>query len=255
MIGFQGAALSGIGAVAMKALFGTAVFATVIGGWAGYVYHEAMQAPLPGGGGRQGACVIWFVGSSSVAKWTTLQQDMRPWTVHNRGVGGAKLAQIDRHFGNERGVPAPEAIVFYAGENDIANGISADEAFADFREFMTIKAERMPRTPVFAISLKPTPKRWAMRGLQATFNRQLRQLAAERADLTYIDIVPDMLVGGRPGPFYDEGGIHMLPLGYRNWARRVHTTLVETLPDTAHRCLPVRPAPAPGLAPAPAPAS
>ena len=223
---------SGVG----KALVAIGVFALVVGGWFGWVYYRAMTEPLPGGDGRQGRCVLWFVGSSSIAKWATLDADMRPWIAHNRGVGGAQLSQIVRRFGNGPDLPAPEAIVFYAGENDIAAGVSVDQAFSNFRALLTLKDERFGRTPVFFVSLKPTPARWSMRPQQADYNTRARRLAAARSDLTYVDIVPDMLVGGRPGPFFDESGIHMHAIGYSRWARRVRAALDRTLPEAAVRC-------------------
>lgn len=223
-----------------KLLVGVTISMAIFAGWISMLYRQAMAEPLPGGAGRQGRCVIWFVGSSSIANWTTLEGDMRPWTVRNRGVGGAKLSQIVRRFGNDREISAPEAIVFYAGENDIAAGIPIAQAFDTFRHFMDVKQRRLGRTPVFFISLKPTPARWSMRGLQAEYNAQTRRLAAERPDLTYVDIVPDMLVNGRPGPFFDGSGIHMLPIGHARWGFRVQEALGRTLPDVATRCVHAR---------------
>ena len=225
-----------------KALVGFAVVVAILATWLGSLYYQAMNEPLPGSGGRQGQCVIWFVGSSSIANWTTLDQDMRPWTVHNRGVGGAKLSQIVRRFGNDQDAPAPEAIVFYAGENDIAAGIPVDQAFGAFRSFMAVKEQRLGRTPMFFISLKPTPKRWSMRQQQARYNMLARRLAAERTDLTYVDIVPDMLVNGRPGPLFDRSGIHLLPIGHARWTRRVQEALRRMLPNMTARCIGSSPA-------------
>jgi len=114
----------------LKALFGLAVFSVTVGSWAAMQHRAAMHTPLPDADGPGGPCVVWFVGSSSFFRWTTLRSDLAPWTVHNRGVGGAFLSELRQRFANEDPVTPPQAIVFYGGDNDIANGATAADAAA-----------------------------------------------------------------------------------------------------------------------------
>jgi hypothetical protein len=71
--------------VASKLLIAVVAFATVLGGWIGGRFLITMHTPLPDAGGQQGRCVIWFVGSSSIHRWTTLAADIAPWITHNCG--------------------------------------------------------------------------------------------------------------------------------------------------------------------------
>jgi hypothetical protein len=62
---------------------------------------------------------IIFTGSSSIAYWKSLTEDMAPLTVLNRGFGGSQISDVT-HYIDRIIVPyRPKGIVFYAGENDI----------------------------------------------------------------------------------------------------------------------------------------
>lgn len=228
---------SGPTATVWKILVGVSVFVAVVGGWtAGKTYIE-MHQPLPDGGGRQGKCVIWFVGSSSIARWTTLASDMAPWITHNRGVGGAFLPELRQRFANEADPVHPAAIVFYGGDNDIAKGESAGDAADQFRRFVAAKMAKMPEVPMLIISVKPSPKRWAIRSIQLAFDRAVTQTAMHNHNLTFIDASAGLLVNGRPGPFFEPDGVHLSTAGYRVWAGTVHQALVKMLPvDTVKQC-------------------
>jgi len=63
---------------------------------------------------------IVFTGSSTIRFWKSLQSDMSPLQVLNRGFGGAQIHDVT-HYADRILVPTrPRAIVFYAGENDMA---------------------------------------------------------------------------------------------------------------------------------------
>lgn len=206
------------------------VFAVVFGGWTAGRSYMTMHRPLPGAGGRQGHCVIWFVGSSSIFRWQTLAGDMAPWITRNRGVGGAFLPELRQRFANEDAPAAPDAIVFYGGDNDIANGADAAGTAEQFRQFAMVKIAKMPRVPMFVLSVKPSPQRWPLRGQQVAFDQAVSAFAARTPNFRFVDASAGLLVDGRPGPFFEDDGIHLAPAGYRVWARVVHRALVTGLP-------------------------
>ncbi len=82
---------------------------------------------------------IVFVGSSSIRLWDSLQKDMAPFPVLNRGFGGSQLSHvlynIDRVVIRYR----PRAVVLYAGDNDLDHrtGKTADDVVRDFRIFVS----------------------------------------------------------------------------------------------------------------------
>ena len=54
-----------------------------------------------------------FIGSSSIRLWSTLQTDMTPLKVINRGFGGAHTKHINRHIEKIVFPYEPKAIVFF----------------------------------------------------------------------------------------------------------------------------------------------
>ncbi|CAN5364323.1 hypothetical protein BH10PSE12_BH10PSE12_27770 [soil metagenome] len=223
----------------IKTTAAVGMFAAVMTGWT-YLQEPARDTRiLPNAGGREGACVIWFVGSSTIHRWTTLATDMRPWITHNRGIDGATYDEIRHGFSNEGPVKRPQAIVLYVGENDIAFGSSAPDAVDDLRAFLRVKTNRMGDVPVFVISLKPSPTRWANLPDQTAFNVAARKIADDMRDVRYVDVVPLMLVNGRPGPFYAADGVHMSTLGYQLWSGVIRNALAHGLPrKIVQRCDP-----------------
>lgn len=217
-----------------KLLVGAAVFLSVTGAYAGIAHQRAVAIDaarqLPDGDQPTGRCSLWFVGSSTIARWQSLPQDMAPWDAHRRGVEGAELPQLTRWFGNDPAGPRPAAIILYGGENDIAHGISVADTIAAYRRFITAKRRRFGALPMIVLSLKPSPTRWANLPQQTEFNRWLARYAPTQRDLSFVDIRPLMLVDIRPGPFYQPDGIHMNPVGYARWTRTIRARLRHILP-------------------------
>ena len=163
-------------------------------------------------------CGFLFTGSSSIRFWKSLSTDMAPLPVLNRGFGGSTVADVDYYFDKVVAPYRPRAIVFYAGENDVAAGEAPKAVAADFVRFMELKDKALgPATPVYFISLKPSKLRWAQREQQAEVNAEIRALAAKRRDLHYVDVVATMLADGKPKDIYVGDGLHMTPDGYRLW--------------------------------------
>lgn len=228
-----------LGATLAKAALAVAVFLSVTGGYArlreGRAGVDPATQPLPNE--VRSACALWFVGSSSMSRWASLERDMHPWVSHNRAIAGATLSELSGRFAIERAPAAPRALVFYAGENDLAYGVPADAVLAEFQRFLERKTASMGTVPVLFVSVKPSPTRLKFRPAQARFNAAVRRLADARADLHYVDIVPDLFRGGRLGPYYEADGIHMNDQGYRIWARAVRRALRDDLPaDLVRAC-------------------
>jgi len=83
---------------------------------------------------------IVFTGSSSIRFWKTVEEDMAPLTVINRGFGGSQIHQVT-YYAERIVLPyKPKIVVLYAGENDIA-GVkfsrkkTAEEVLEAFKEF------------------------------------------------------------------------------------------------------------------------
>ena len=220
-----------VGVVALKTLLGLAVFVGTSVGWLAYEAHKERHSPLPNGAiTAREQCALWFVGSSSMHKWVTLQAEMQPWETHNRGVDGAKVEYLADRFESDPPTHAPAAIVLYAGENDLAWGGSPASVLTSLRRIIAAKRARYGPLPIFYVSIKPSPTRWRFRPQQAEVNRVMADYAKGSRDLRFVDIVPAMIVNGHPGPFYQADGIHLSHDGYRRWGSAVNKALQSYLP-------------------------
>lgn len=230
-----------LGAAVGKVLLALTVFMAIFLGWQ-YFQARQLQAfqdslPLPDHV-VSNECALWFVGSSSFSRWDTLQNDMAPWSTHNRAVGGSTLKEITHRFRNDQRPDHPRAIIFYAGENDLAFDVPPDQVAARFAEFMQEKTARMGQVPVFFLSVKPSRMRWDERAEQAASNRAVFDLSRRRSDLRYVDTTAPFMVDGHPGPFFDDDGLHPNAAGYRIFARLILPALARDLPrDMVRRCV------------------
>ncbi len=176
---------------------------------------DAENYPLPG-------CVI-FLGSSSIRGWKTLQEDFPKLHVINRGFGGSQISDAI-YYAQRIVVPYhPTAIVFYAGDNDIAHGKSPTTVYEDFKEFVrTVHSFIGPRA-IYFLSIKPSLARWKMWPEMKEANAAIQRWAATRSAVYYIDTATPMLgADGKPRPeLLKEDGLHMTPAGYKVWTGAV----------------------------------
>lgn len=87
---------------------------------------------------------VLFVGSSSIRGWD-LDKAFPEWNTRNRGFGGSELSDALIHYDKIVLPNLPRAIVIYAGDNDIANGETAEQVVADWKKFVGRTAKKLPR--------------------------------------------------------------------------------------------------------------
>lgn len=163
---------------------------------------------------------IVFAGSSSIRKWETLITDMAPLPVANRGFGGAIIKQVT-HYSGRMIVPlSPRLIVFYCGENDIANDkYPAEMPLNDFKAFTKSLRTKLPATGIIFVSLKPSPLRWQYWPKFQETNRLIKQYVETENRMWYVDVSKAMLAeNGRPRKeIFLSDSLHMNDAGYRIW--------------------------------------
>jgi lysophospholipase L1-like esterase len=105
---------------------------------------------------------ILFAGSSSIRLWSTIDKDMAPYTVIQRGFGGSRLNDLSV-YANRIIDPHPcSAIVLFVA-NDITGNKddkSPKEVASLFLKVLKTIRKTHPETPVFWIEVTPTPLRW-----------------------------------------------------------------------------------------------
>jgi lysophospholipase L1-like esterase len=176
-----------------------------------YEASDAADPPAPGS--------IVFVGSSSIVFWDTLGADMAPMPVLNRGFGGSVIAHAT-HFADRIVLPyEPSAVVLYAGDNDMAFGLSADCTFRDFEAFVEHIHAAAPGTAIYFISIKPSPSRMGFWPDMKRANQLVEARTTTRPALHFIDVSEAMLdEQGQPiGELFLQDGLHMTAAGYELW--------------------------------------
>src|SRR6266702_3323088 len=83
---------------------------------------------------------IVFTGSSSIARWETLVDEMKPLDVINRGFGGSQYSDLNQYAKRIVIAYQPRAVVVYEGDNDLAAGSSktSESVADDARAFVQI---------------------------------------------------------------------------------------------------------------------
>lgn len=160
-----------------------------------------------------------FVGSSSIRLWD-LKQSFPDLTLVNHGFGGSTIADSVHFIEPLVFKIQPKTIVFYAGDNDIANGLSPQQVQTDFAEFAKKVREKLPESKIVYIPIKPSPARWKLYDKQQEANRLIEEMAAKDPQrLVYLDIVTPMLGDdGQPRPeLFQKDLLHLNEAGYALW--------------------------------------
>ncbi|MBI3506853.1 MAG: hypothetical protein HY059_18600 [Proteobacteria bacterium] len=190
-------------------------------------YYEAQdrQTPPPKG-------AILFVGSSSIERWQTLEEDFPEFKTLNRGIGSTTIEDWIRFIPRLIHPYAPSEIVFYAGDNDLAYGKEPARVEEDFEKFITLVRAAEPGTPIHFISIKPSPQRVHLLGKVRETNSMMAAFAGRTPGVNFVDIFTPMLgPDGAPNVdlFFEtdpsRNGLHLNRAGYDLWVAAVKPLL------------------------------
>lgn len=176
---------------------------------------------------------ILFAGSSSIRLWSTIGKDMLPNNVIQRGYGGAKLSDFvvyaDRII-----YPHPcQAIVIFIA-NDIAGNDddkSPLEVSQLFKKTLNIIRRKFKDTPVFWISITPTPSRWHVWPEIKEANEMIKEICVKHQNTYYIDTEKYFLSSsGLPkNDLFVADRLHLNANGYALWSRIIKNELNKVL--------------------------
>lgn len=185
---------------------------------------DRARPPAPGS--------IVFVGSSTIAHWTTLAADLAPLPVVRRGISGARLSQIAALLPDLIARYGPRAVVIYAGENDLAGFLGSkaerpEAVRASFQTFCRAVHDRVPAAPIYFLSIKPARARLAHAAAFNAANELVADACAADGRLHYVDATTPFLAadGGARADLFERDGIHLNGEGYRVLAEVVRRAL------------------------------
>ena len=173
----------------------------------------------------QGA--LLFIGSSTIRLWTTLAQDLPRHQVINRGFGGSQIVD-STHFAERIIFPyKPKMVLLRAGGNDLWAGKSAEQVFADFKDFVTKVHSKLPETEIVFISLSPSIARWKQADAEKALNQMVESFARTRPRVKYLETYSLPLdTEGKPRPeLFVKDQLHFGPEGYKLLAAKVREFL------------------------------
>ena len=169
--------------------------------------------------------VIVFTGSSSIRMWDSLEADMLPYKVVNRGFGGSTLPEILYYFDDLILVHDPELIVLYCGENDLnEEHISPSQTLQFFKRLDEHLQRKLPGTKLLYLSMKPSLDRWDKWEKMTEGNSLIKSYISTKDHLEYLDISSIMLDENyQPdSTIFIEDGLHMNRMGYERWTEVVY---------------------------------
>lgn len=171
---------------------------------------------------------VAFAGSSSIRLWD-LKKSFPDLSTVNVGFGGSQIPD-STHFAPRILLPLePKTIVFYAGDNDLAANRTPKQVRDDFAAFAKAIHEKLPKTKILFIAVKPSLKRWDIYDKQKEANALVKKFCEKDSRLGFVDIVSVMLgPDGKPiEDLFVKDGLHLSPKGYELWTKAVTKALAD----------------------------
>jgi len=161
---------------------------------------------------------ILFVGSSSIRLWKTA--DAFPeYSVINRGFGGSHTSDVLQYYDVLVQKYNPAIIVFYEGDNDIADGKSVDQVFNDYKTLVNKILLDNPNVKFVYIPIKPSGLRWNFWDTMQEVNKLVKEFNEGYENLYYIDLAEPLLdKSGKPDhSLFLDDKLHLNEDGYAVW--------------------------------------
>ena len=177
------------------------------------------------------AGTLLVTGSSSIRLWDSIDADLAPYQVMQRGYGGAKLT--DYNYYAERTILAQQfkAIVVFIA-NDIA-GVEGDlsprEVKQLFKDLVQQVGKRNPGTPLCWVEVTPTPKRWQVSPQIREASMLIENYCAKHEDLHFISTFDQFTTpeGLPDSTFFRKDMLHLNRGGYVQWSEIIKASLEE----------------------------
>ena len=175
----------------------------------------------------EGAIVL--TGSSSFARWCTMEADLAPLTVVPRGFGGSTMADV-LHYLDRLVMPyKPRAVVIYEGDNDTFRGVSPETVAGQLKRIVSKINAALPETRVYVLSVKPSLARVSVWGKAQETTELYKRIIASDDRLHFIDVATPFLKadGTVMDDVFVDDGLHLNDKGNRIWAEAIKSVLME----------------------------
>jgi lysophospholipase L1-like esterase len=179
---------------------------------------------------------VLFVGSSSIQMWPT-RECFDGFAVINRGFGGSQISEVNYFAGRIVLRYEPKVIVFYAGDNDVAAGKNARRVFDDYKKFVKLVHDGLPRTPIIYVGIKPSRSRWSLWPVMNEANMMINDFSGKHDLLFYFDSATPLLSSdGKPNvEFFLKDQLHLNDKGYEVWTKLLRPIIEKAFKATKKR--------------------
>ena len=176
---------------------------------------------------------IIFTGSSSIRLWETLEKDMTPYPVIQRGYGGARLSDFTVYAERILYPHKNSGIVLFIA-NDIAgteNDKTPREVIRLFKNVVKTIRKKFPDTPVFWIGITPTERRWDVWPQIKEANNLIKNHCLKTRNLHFIDTEEFFLneKGLPKTELFVADKLHLSVEGYKVWTTIIKNELDRIL--------------------------
>ena len=182
---------------------------------------------------------VLFVGDSDIDYWP---YDSMPISdSYNVGWGGYTCAEVLAEVDDLLSFFSPSAVILVCGENNLANGQSASDAFLDFEAIVSKIRESGART--IYVGTKPEPGTADLHTEYRNYDDQIKAHATSLAaaatstpPLIVIDSYHGFEDAGNPTSLYDSDELHLSAAGYALWATwltQAYLALASTTGESA----------------------
>ncbi len=179
---------------------------------------------------------VLFVGSSSINMWQTCKS-FPDLPVINRGFGGSQTSDALYYTGRIVLPYNPKVIVFYEGDNDIAERKTPQQVFDDYCKFVALVHEKLPRTRIIFITIKPSGSRWNLWPRMSEANNLIKEFSQKGERLYFADCATPLLKDGKPDDslFLDDH-LHLNSTGYEKWTAVLRPIILDALAAAGEDC-------------------
>ena len=171
---------------------------------------------------------ILFIGSSSIKRWKTINQDLKPYEPIKRGYGGARYTDLI-HFTERLVSPHNVQAVGIFVANDITGGgndLSPMEVF-DLTKLIVKQIRKTHKKAIFFIETTPSLKRWKAWPKISLANDLIKEYCESKNNLYYIS-TRNYYIGDNGLPNEDlfvKDKLHLSVKGYALWGEIIKKNL------------------------------
>lgn len=176
---------------------------------------------------------ILFTGSSTIRLWSSIEEDMTPYNVIQRGFGGAKIEDLAWYFKRVVYPHQFSAIAIFAGTNNIT-GTTGDAPVDSILHYTRIInrliRKKNPDVPIFWISITPVNSRIKVLDKVHEMNQAWEKEFSGKKNIWFINTEDAFLRDHKPmEELFISDQLHLNREGYRYWSKIVKTAIAQHL--------------------------